>query len=92
MFKKMKKMIDKTRNTYTEEMKLIYRKPKIYNVNADKGYDPKWVVDAVEHALTSKYPKTRYSTTPVGTMIYFASFILPDRILEKLLAYNLGEG
>ena len=52
---------------------------------ADFGFDPAWAVRAYEHAIASPRPKTRYTTTPPGTVLYFLSFLLPDRLLEMAL-------
>ena len=76
----MPKMVADNREKMSEELKRIYGVPKIVeNIKgADKGFDPVWAVDAVDHSVTSAYPKPRYTTTPIGTMIYFVSSYFSD--------------
>ena len=72
-------MIESNRSApgFTDEMKDIYELPKIYHnaKKGDVGFDPVWAIDAVDHAVTSRYPKTTYTTTPLGTLIYVMVWI-----------------
>jgi len=46
--------------------------PKILKLEANSaGFDDKWYFDAVHHAITSYYPKTRYTSSPPGTVAYW---------------------
>ena len=79
MVEGLPKMIENNRAQpgFTDEMKELYQMPAIYDKakKGDIGFDPVWAIDAVDHAVTSKYPKTRYSTTPLGTLIYIMSWL-----------------
>ena len=93
----MGSMTKKVIGNYTRmspEMKQIYGKGGVMLMmeaaakNPDGkhgGYDPKWAFDSVYHATSSRYPKTRYSTTPMGTVLWFITFLFPDRLLDAFM-------
>jgi NAD(P)-dependent dehydrogenase (short-subunit alcohol dehydrogenase family) len=47
---------------------------------------PQAVVDAVEHALESGKPKTRYLVTTEAKVVNFLRWAVPDRVLDLVLA------
>jgi len=54
-----------------------------------QAHDPKVVLDAVEHALTARHPKTRYV---MGANARPQKWIakLPDRVVDRLVAKMTG--
>jgi len=90
MVTSLPKMIADNRARMSDELKQIYGEPKAVKMSVDNGYDPVWAVDAVDHAVTSAHPKTRYSTTPLGTMIYIMSSIASDWQLSKIIYSKMG--
>ena len=92
------KMIRALRSTMTPEQKELYPPGfktmlKASVSGKDFGFDPVWSTNAVNHAVTSPHPKTRYSTTPLGTVLYLVCSFLPDRLIEALAYYGpLGPG
>ena len=76
----------------TPELKTLYPVPKYITASGDPnaGYETSWVVNAVKHAISSAEPKTRYTTTPTGTMLYVMSLLLPDRMFEAMINKKLG--
>jgi NAD(P)-dependent dehydrogenase (short-subunit alcohol dehydrogenase family) len=48
------------------------------------------VARAVEHALTARRPKTRYLVGPDARVQAFARWLLPDRMLDRLLRWQIG--
>ena len=55
-----------------------------------KAPPPAVVVKAVEHALESARPKTRYVVTREAKLLIFLRWLLPDRALDFLLAKMLA--
>ena len=92
------KMIKSLRATMSPEEIKIYPPAfksilKASIAGKDFGFDPAWVINAVDHAVTSSHPKTRYSTTPLGTVLYLLCSFLPDRMIEAFAYYGpLGPG
>jgi len=79
-------MIKGTRDRMSPELRQVYPPAlKILRGGQDFGFDPVWAIWAADHAVTAEKPKTRYTTTPPGTFMYFVSFLLPDRLQELLL-------
>jgi len=58
--------------------------------NIKGGFDNDWCTKAVLHAIRSKYPKTRYTTTPIGTAVFLATWLLPERLVEMVVNYKAG--
>lgn len=85
-------VIMKGRAKMSEEMKQIYGLTKMLDMHKAgmKGYPVKWCFDSAYHAISSRYPKTKYSTTPAGTLLWFVSWLLPDRVLEMIMWKKLG--
>ena len=92
------KMIKSVRATMTPEEIKIYPPAfksilKASITGKDFGFDPSWATNAVDHAVASAHPKTRYSTTPLGTVLYLLCSLLPDRMIEAFAYYGpLGPG
>jgi short-subunit dehydrogenase len=52
---------------------------------ADKGADPKVIVDLVKDAINAKTPKTRYSGGYMAGLVLFLRKLLSDRLLDKVM-------
>ena len=57
-----------------------------------RGIPPDRVARAVHHALASKRPKTRYLVGTDAHVQAIASTVLPDRMLDRLIASQLKVG
>jgi len=59
-----------------------------------KGDDPICTSEAIDHALSSPYPQTRYPVASVGgfdaKIVSFLVHVLPDRLREAILIRNGG--
>jgi NAD(P)-dependent dehydrogenase (short-subunit alcohol dehydrogenase family) len=58
--------------------------------NGRKGYPPEKVGQVVWHALTTARPRVRYTVIPPRSLRRFIQMLLPKRIVDKLIARNLG--
>ena len=56
----------------------------------DEGEAPIEVAKAVEHALTADKPKTRYLIGRRAKVQAILKKVLPDRVLDRLIARELG--
>jgi NAD(P)-dependent dehydrogenase (short-subunit alcohol dehydrogenase family) len=59
---------------------------------AKRGIPPDMVARVVQHALTAKRPKTRYLVGTDARLQAAASTVLPDRMLDRLIASQLKIG
>jgi NAD(P)-dependent dehydrogenase (short-subunit alcohol dehydrogenase family) len=59
---------------------------------AKRGIPPDAVAKSVQHALTAKRPKTRYLVGRDARIQAAASTVLPDRMLDRLIATQLKVG
>jgi NAD(P)-dependent dehydrogenase (short-subunit alcohol dehydrogenase family) len=57
---------------------------------AERGIPPDKVAEAVEHALTASKPKTRYLVGRDARQQAFVRKWLPDRIVDRLVAREMG--
>lgn len=76
-----------------EEVLQAYPVPKMVlrmEKSEFKGLSTSWATTPVLHALTSRCPKTRCTTTPPGNMIYVLSSCCADRVLEKIIVGICG--
>ena len=55
-----------------------------------KGYPPEKVGEVVWHALTTSRPRVRYAIVPGNPVINFIQSLLPKRMLDNIIAKNLG--
>ena len=80
-------LIRKTREDMPASLRQVYPPGfrMLRNMTKYFGFDPVWAIWAFEHAIASPRPKTRYTATPLGTVMYFVSFLVPDRLMDMLL-------
>jgi NAD(P)-dependent dehydrogenase (short-subunit alcohol dehydrogenase family) len=55
-----------------------------------KGYPPEKVGEVVWQALTTPKPRVRYAVIPGNPLMNFIQFLLPKRMLDNIIAKNLG--
>lgn len=55
-----------------------------------KGYPPEKVGEVVWHALTTPKPRVRYAVEPGGAISQIVQLLLPRRVLDHIIARNLG--
>jgi len=55
-----------------------------------RGVPPERVAEAVAHALTAARPRTRYRVGPDARITWWLAKLLPDRVMDALLARKLG--
>ena len=58
--------------------------------NGRKGYPPEKVGEVVWHALTTPKPRVRYAVVPGNPIRNFIQALLPKRMVDKMIARNLG--
>jgi NAD(P)-dependent dehydrogenase (short-subunit alcohol dehydrogenase family) len=57
---------------------------------ADRGASPEKAADAIEHALTSEHPRTRYLVGVDAKVQARVAPVLPTRLWDRLVAYMMG--
>ncbi len=55
-----------------------------------RGYPPEKVGEVVWHALTTSRPHVRYSVVPGSSFNRIVQMLLPKRVVDNLIAKNLG--
>lgn len=69
-----------------ELYELEYRIERNYMPNAlRQGVQPAAVTYAINHALTSPYPKTRYRVGVTAWLPYYLKMVLPTRVFDSIL-------
>ena len=72
---------------YAEAIRRIYK----YMIQGGrKGYPPEKVGDVVWHALTTPKPHVRYAVVPGNFFSRLIPMLLPNRVLDRIIARNLG--
>jgi NAD(P)-dependent dehydrogenase (short-subunit alcohol dehydrogenase family) len=82
--------VDTTLYANTEYLESGRRLQKYMVENGRKGYPPEKVGEIVWHALTSSNPRVRYAVEPGGIISQIVQLLLPRRILDNIIARNLG--
>jgi len=72
---------------YAEAIRRIY---KYMIEDGRKGYPPEKVGEVVLHALTTSKPRVRYAVIPGNSMRRIIQGLLPKRIIDRIIARNLG--
>jgi len=72
---------------YAEAIRRIY---KYMIEDGRKGYPPEKVGEIVLHALTTSKPRVRYAVVPGNSMRRIIQGLLPKRIIDRIIARNLG--
>ena len=58
--------------------------------NGRKGYPPEKVGEVVLHALTAPSPRVRYAVIPGSSFGRIIQMFLPKRMIDRIIAKNLG--
>jgi NAD(P)-dependent dehydrogenase (short-subunit alcohol dehydrogenase family) len=62
---------------------------EVEKIEADTGLDPAEVAEVIGQALTARRPRTRYLVGRDAKLRAFLSTVLPDRLLDRLVARQL---
>ncbi|MEO7839604.1 MAG: SDR family NAD(P)-dependent oxidoreductase, partial [Anaerolineales bacterium] len=72
---------------YAEAIQRIYK----YMIEGGRnGYPAEKVGEAVLHALTIPKPRVRYAVIPGNPIRQFVQRLLPRRVIDRIIARNLG--
>jgi NAD(P)-dependent dehydrogenase (short-subunit alcohol dehydrogenase family) len=74
----------------TEYAEAIRRIHKYMIQDGRKGYPPEKVGEVVWHALTTPKPQIRYAVVPGNFLRRLIPKLLPNRVLDRIIARNLG--
>jgi NAD(P)-dependent dehydrogenase (short-subunit alcohol dehydrogenase family) len=67
------------------------RRVQKYMIEAGrKGYPPEKVGEVVLHALTTPKPRVRYAVIPGSSLRRIIQMLLPKRLVDRIIARNLG--
>ncbi|MEO7840892.1 MAG: oxidoreductase, partial [Anaerolineales bacterium] len=58
--------------------------------NGRSGYPPEKVGEVVLHALTTRKPRVRYAVVPGNFISRIIQTLLPKRVIDRIIARNLG--
>ena len=72
---------------YAEAIRRIY---KYMIEDGRNGYPPEKVGEVVLHALTTPKPHVRYAVVPGNPIRRFIQRLLPKRVIDRIIARNLG--
>ena len=72
---------------YAEAIRRIY---KYMIEDGRNGYPPEKVGEIVLHALTTPKPRVRYAVVPGNPIRQFIQGLLPKRLIDRIIARNLG--
>jgi len=72
---------------YAEAIRRIY---KYMIQDGRNGYPPEKVGEVVWHALTTPRPHVRYAVVPGNFFSRLIPMLLPNRVLDRIIARNLG--
>lgn len=72
---------------YAEAIRRIY---KYMIEDGRNGYPPEKVGEVVLHALTTPKPRVRYAVVPGNPIRQFIQRLLPRRVIDRIIARNLG--
>jgi NAD(P)-dependent dehydrogenase (short-subunit alcohol dehydrogenase family) len=72
---------------YAEAIRRIY---KYMIEDGRNGYPPEKVGEVVLHALTTPKPHVRYAVIPGNPIRQFIQRLLPKRVIDRIIARNLG--
>lgn len=74
----------------TDYIEAAQRVQKYMIEGGRKGYPPEKVGEVVLHALTTPRPRVRYAVIPGSSLSRIVQMILPKRMVDKIIARNLG--
>ena len=82
--------VDTDLYAHTEYMEAARRLQKYMIEDGRKGYPPEKVGEVVWHALTTPQPRVRYSVVPTSSLRRILQMLLPKRMVDHIIAKNLG--
>ena len=82
--------VDTTLYADTEYFEAGRRIQKYMVENGRKGYPPEKIGRVVWHVLTTAKPRLRYAVVPGGILMRTIQSLIPRRILDHIIARNLG--
>ena len=71
------------------ELILAIRK-QTAKIATETGIEPRVVAEAIGHALTAKRPRARYLVGRDAKLRAPAAALLPDRVMDRIVARTLG--
>jgi short-subunit dehydrogenase len=74
----------------TDYVEALKRTQKYMITEGRKGYPPEKVGEIVLHALTTANPRVRYAVVPGNPIMLFIQSLLPKRMIDNIIAKNLG--
>jgi NAD(P)-dependent dehydrogenase (short-subunit alcohol dehydrogenase family) len=74
----------------TEYAEALKRTQKYMITEGRKGYPPEKVGEIVLDALTTSNPRVRYAVVPGNPIMLFIQSLLPKRMIDNIIAKNLG--
>jgi NAD(P)-dependent dehydrogenase (short-subunit alcohol dehydrogenase family) len=74
----------------TEYAESARRVQKYMIEDGRKGYPPEKVGEVVLQALTASKPRVRYAVVPGNPITHFIQQLLPTRVIDGIIARNLG--
>ena len=75
---------------HTEYVESARRVQKYMIEEGRKGYPPEKVGEVVLHALTTSKPRVRYAVVPGNFISRLIQQLLPKRVIDRIIARNLG--
>jgi NAD(P)-dependent dehydrogenase (short-subunit alcohol dehydrogenase family) len=80
------------RTPHREELygKAIARYRKVIKDTAERGIPPEKVAEAIEHALSSDRPRTRYRVGRDAKLQALLRHLIPTRLFDRILARVMG--
>jgi NAD(P)-dependent dehydrogenase (short-subunit alcohol dehydrogenase family) len=82
--------VDANLYAHTEYFEPGKRIQKYMVESGRKGYPPEKVGDVVLHILTTPNPRVRYAVEPGNPIVNFIQALLPKRVVDRIIARNLG--
>jgi NAD(P)-dependent dehydrogenase (short-subunit alcohol dehydrogenase family) len=82
--------LDASMYDHTEYAESARRMQKYTIENGRKGYPPEKVGEVVLQALTTSKPHVRYAVVPGNPITRFIQQLLPKRVIDGIIARNLG--
>jgi NAD(P)-dependent dehydrogenase (short-subunit alcohol dehydrogenase family) len=82
--------VDADLYAHTEYLEAARRVQKFMVDDGRKGYPPEKVGEVVWHALNTRNPRVRYSVIPGSSIRRIIQMLLPKRMVDNIIARNLG--
>jgi NAD(P)-dependent dehydrogenase (short-subunit alcohol dehydrogenase family) len=74
----------------TDYAEALKRTQKYMITEGRNGYPPEKVGEIALHALTTSNPRVRYAVVPGNPIMLFIQSLLPKRMIDNIIAKNLG--